>query len=110
MNPSTTYPRVPLLHITASLFRKITPLVSGIVIVLSSASCGYSEGFSLIGQNEVRYGSGIQANRFPDNKLRYLENYLELTGTYNNFRLYIRQAYKLPSEYDVESQIGRAHV
>jgi hypothetical protein len=91
------------LHITASLFRKITPLVSGIVIVLSSASCGYSEGFSLIGQNEVRYGSGIQANRFPDNKLRYLENYLELTGTYNNFRLYIRQAYKLPSEYDVES-------
>lgn len=60
--------------------------------------------FSLSGQNEVRYGSGRQANRFPDNKLKYLENYLELTGSLDNLRFYIRQAYRIPSEYDVRTE------
>lgn len=74
-----------------------------LTVILTLNSTTFAE-FSLSGQNEARYGSGRQPNRFPDNRLKYLENYLELTGNLNDLRFYLRQAYRMPSEYDLRTE------
>ncbi len=78
-------------------------LIIGAVFLLAFSTRSQAA-FSISGQNEARYGSGHQANRFPDNSLKYLENYLELTGNLDKLRFYIRQSYRIPSEYDVRTE------
>lgn len=77
-------------------------IVVAAIAALAAASDASVLGFNLSGQNEIRYGNGRQPNR-PGEKLHYLENYFELTAGLDRWRFYLRQAYRLPSEYDIRT-------
>lgn len=55
--------------------------------------------FSISGQNEARYARGSQPGQTLVDDYGYLENYLELNADVERFRFYIRQGYRLPSEF-----------
>ena len=61
--------------------------------------------FSLKGQNEARYRRGYHTRATTGPTQGSFENILELTASYNRYRLYLRQRYLLPSEFNV-SQTG----
>ncbi len=57
----------------------------------------------ITGQNEARYARG----ELPDSgEYNYFQNYLELTASMDNLRIYSRQSYLLPSEFDNRWQSG----
>jgi len=68
------------------------------VLLLSIAANTYS--FTISGQNEARYGRGIQIGRGPTGKFFYFENFLELSARLDQLRFYVRQGYRLPGEFD----------
>ena len=67
----------------------------------------WGEGFSLKGQNEARYRRGYLSGRATGASIGSFENSLDLTASYNRIRLYLRQRYLLPSEFNV-TQTGLA--
>jgi hypothetical protein len=67
-----------------------------VVILLLVSNLAYAQTFN--GQNEMRYARGSEPNRGQWN---YFENNLELDGSFDQVRLYIRQRTLLPSEYGV---------
>lgn len=69
-------------------------------IALLAADAG---AFTISGQNEARYGRGLQPGRGITGDFHYFENYLDLTAGYSDFRFYLRQAYKTPGEYDQQA-------
>jgi len=59
-----------------------------------------SSGFTISGQNEARFGRGKQIGRGLTGQFNYLENYLELSANHEQLHFYLRQAYRIPGEYD----------
>ncbi len=51
------------------------------------------------GQNETRYARGEQPEQSNESGYGYLENYLEINADIEDFLLYLRQGYRLPSEF-----------
>jgi hypothetical protein len=54
---------------------------------------------SLTGQNEIRYGRPGKKEFNSYDYLYYMENYLQLYATYEEFTLHVRQRYLMPSEF-----------
>jgi len=79
-------------HCTRFSFLTALLLVAGLPL--------YSHGFTISGQNEARFGRGIQVGRGFDGKFNYFENYLELSASHEQLRFYLRQAYRVPGEYE----------
>lgn len=73
-----------------------------IIIVIASAGVSYSADVNLSAQNELRFGDGEQSARFPPH-FRYFENYLELNGSIDKVRFYIRQVQRTPGEFGRKS-------
>lgn|GEM_PF-1004139 len=70
-----------------------------LLVAMVNVSIADDIDISLSGQNEVRYARGEQPESNNDEPFSYLENYLELNTNIDKFRFYLRQSYKLPSEF-----------
>ena len=74
----------------------IYPILLWGLVVFSTA---YGNEITISGQNEARYARGEQPESSADESYGYLENYLELNTNIDKFRIYLRQSYKIPSEF-----------
>ncbi len=57
----------------------------------------YALDLNISGQNEARYGRGKPITGSSDDDYAFFENYLELNATLDDYRIYLRQTYLLPS-------------
>lgn len=78
---------------------KLALLTTIVIICTSVFKFVFAVEINIIGQNETRYARGELLDRAPGESFGYLENYLELNTNIDKFRLYLRQGYKLPSEF-----------
>lgn len=62
---------------------------------------------SITGQNEARYARGSQVGFEDAGSYAYFEDYLDFNLTIEKFRIYLRQGYKLPSEFG-DFQAGKS--
>ncbi len=78
---------------------RIWIIALGVLTVVLLPALSRALDFSITGQNEAHYARGSQPGQNTGDDYGYLENYLELNANVNKFRFYIRQGYRLPSEF-----------
>jgi len=83
-----------------SSWRTFSALLAAFIILGVSTS---SSAFTISGQNEARYGRGKKFNGIDYRPVFYFENYLELSASHDHFRFYLRQAYREPGEYELQT-------
>jgi len=79
--------------------RCLSPLIA-LALLLSLTAAATAAELSINGQNQLRYARGSQPGQ-PADDYAYFENYLDLNFDINKFRVYLRQGYRLPSEFGV---------
>ncbi len=89
---------MPIYPARMKIFRLLF-FTSLLVFIFSLKS--FAANLILNGQNEAGYARGERSDQVGEDSWGYFENYLELNANIEKFRLYLRQSYRLPSEFDV---------
>ncbi len=67
------------------------------ILIFITINQSYAVDIIISGQNEARYGRGKPVVESSDDDYAYFENYFELNASLGDYKMYLRQAYLLPS-------------